>query len=369
MSVSKLAPEFLALKSRALRDLAWSLTCSSLFSPIPSLPSEWFKSDYFAEDQFLAWLQYIDASPTILAEHLSQQRSTRLGIYFEQLLSFYFSYYECNGRKRFELLAKNYQVIEKKRTLGEFDFIVLDNTNGDIKHIEVAVKFYLGHHNYNQSNIYPIEKNRPLHNWHNWVGPNFRDTLAIKMRHLQEHQLLLSQSNAGTESLTQLLSKSHIDTSPFQTAAKPIQCRLHMSGRFFSPLLESIDNPLYAKNTATDFWLYYSDFIDALTPNTSQKNWHKSILDLYKTTEVQYCLLPKQYWLSEITEKDIEEAQLQLLDENCLLNFLTNDTEENQWHLAIIDRQRVDKRILSKQNKNAHTLHIEHGRFFIIRKE
>jgi hypothetical protein len=69
--------------------------------------------------------------------------------------------------------------------LGEFDFIIFDRKTQKINHVEVAVKFYLGHQNYNQSTCKPIKKNLPLHNWHNWVGPNFRDTLAIKMRHLQ----------------------------------------------------------------------------------------------------------------------------------------------------------------------------------------
>ncbi len=365
MPSPKLALEFLALKSRALRDLAWSFTCSSLFLPIPTLPREWFERDYIAGAHFLQWLHLMDESPALLAEHLSEQRSTRLGIYFEQLLSFYFSYYESNGKKRFELLAKNYQVIEKKRTIGEFDFIVLDNISGHIKHIEVAVKFYLGHDNYNQSGIHPIEKNRPLYNWHNWIGPNFRDTLAIKMRHLQEHQLLLGQSIAGKESLTQLLQPTRLcATSPAE-----IQCRLHMSGRFFSPLFESIDSPHYAQHSSTNFWLYYPDVTDTVATNDSHNNWHKKVQNLYQITDIQYCLLPKQYWLSELTASDIEEAHLQLFEHDSLVEFLKSDWQESQWHLAIIDRKRADKQMLHKQSNSTQTLRIEHGRFFIIRKD
>lgn len=361
----KLATEYLNLKSRALRDLAWSFSCSSLFVAVPSLPHEWFKDDYIVKAQLLQWLRSVDESPALLNKHLSQQRSTRLGIYFEQLLSFYFNYYEYSSKKRFTLLAKNHQVIEKKRTLGEFDFIVLDNINGDIKHIEVAVKFYLGHPNYNQAGIHPIEKNQPLHNWHNWIGPNFRDTLAIKMRHLQMHQLPLSQSVVGQDSLGQLLQRNNTDISTNSIKPADVGCRLHLSGRFFSPLFESMPAPDYAQYPIANFWLYLSEFINAITVNESgHSRWQEKLQERYKTAEVHYCLLPKQYWLSEITAQDIIDAQLLLLDEASLWTFLQRDDQENQWHLAIIDTQ-----LFAQQSSNSSALHIEHGRFFIIKKE
>jgi hypothetical protein len=341
-----LPPAFLALKCRPLRDLAWSLLYSTLFNPIPKLPAEWFNSDYIDSTNtpyFLSWLQKIDSNPLALNKHLAEQRSTRLGIYFEQLLSFYLKYYEINGERQFDLLAKNHQVNEDKRTLGEFDFIVFDRKAQCIKHIEVAVKFYLGHQNYNQFTLKPIEKNRPLHNWHNWVGPNFRDTLAIKMRHLQEHQLQLGRTLSGSQSLMDLMK-----TNGYKNKIEEnVTCRLHISGRFFTPLSLDIEPPTYcAQNKIENFWLYRSE--------TNNK--------LEKTENSRYCLLPKQYWLSELTLEDIEYGELQLLSKEALLKFLAAETQENEWHFAIIDNNKIDAQ---KNNKN-QILSIELGRFFII---
>lgn len=358
LSRATLAPEFLALKNRSLRDLAWSLLYSSLFAPIPKLPPEWFDSDYIDSantKHFLLWLQQIDENPLLLNEHLAAQRSTRLGIYFEQLLSFYFHYYEINGERQFDLLAKNHQVNEDKRTLGEFDFIIFDRKTHRIKHVEVAVKFYLGHQDYNSSARNPIEKNRPLHNWHNWVGPNFRDTLAIKMRHLQEHQLQLGKSVSGAQSLKDLLQikgyKNNID--------QDITCRLHISGRFFTPLFTDIQAPTYcAQNNITNFWLYHSETINSV----EKEEWNKKINRADKSENSQYCLLPKQYWLSELTLEDIEQGELQLLSKDTLLQFLATDPLENEWHFAIIDTQKID----DQKNNKKQILSIELGRFFII---
>ena len=358
-----LAPEFLALKCRPLRDLAWSLLYSTLFSPIPKLPPEWFNSDYIdstSTGYFLSWLQKIDGNPSALNEHLAEQRSTRLGIYYEQLLSFYFKYYEINGERRFDLLAKNHQVNADKRTLGEFDFIVFDRNTQCIQHIEVAVKFYLGHQDYNHSTLKPIEKNRPLHNWHNWVGPNFRDTLAIKMRHLQEHQLLLGKTIAGAQSLIDLIKikgyKNNIDQN--------ITCRLHISGRFFTPLSSDLQPPTYcAQTNIKNFWLYRSETINSLERNSLEKaEWNKKINRTEESENNQYCLLPKQYWLSELILDDIEQGELQLFKKEALLKFLATEQLENEWHFAIIDTHKIE----DQKSNRSQILSIELGRFFII---
>jgi hypothetical protein len=341
-----LAPEFLALTCRPLRDLAWSLLSSNLFRSIPRLPTEWFNYDYIDDtdtQHFLLWLQNIDENPLLLDTHLAEQRSTRLGIYYEQLLSFYFEYYEVNGERRFDLLAKNHQVNEAKRTLGEFDFIIYDRSTQCIKHVEVAVKFYLGHEDYNDTSLRPIKKNKPLHNWHNWVGPNFRDTLAIKMRHLQEHQLQLGKSAAGAQSLIDLMNNKGYKNSVDQD----ITCRLHISGRFFTPQATAIEPPSYcAQSNVRNFWLYRTDILKSLE----------------KSDSTQYCLLPKQYWLSELILKDIEKAELQIFTKDTMLQFLAAEEFENEWHFAILDMHKL----ADQKNNKEQTLPIELGRFFII---
>lgn len=340
-----LPPEFLALNCRPLRDLAWALLCSSLFVPIPGLPAEWFNRDYideFEAQNLLLWLQANDKNPILLDTHLAEQRSTRLGIYYEQLLSFYFVYYEINGERRFDLLAKNHQVNKDKRTLGEFDFIIFDRYTQCIKHLEVAVKFYLGHEDYNNASQAPIKKNQPLHNWHNWVGPNFRDTLAIKMRHLQEHQLQLGKTAAGTQSLIDLMvSKGYKSISD-----QGISCRLHISGRFFAPKITTIALPSYCAHEVKNFWCYRADTLKAIN----------------KAEAIQYCLLPKQYWLSELTLNDIKKGELQIFTKDTMLKFLATEQVENEWHFAILAMHKLaDHRV-----NNGLPLSIELGRFFII---
>ena len=343
-----LAPEFLALKCRALRDLAWSLLCSSLFAPSSNLPYQWLNHDRVDEtvvQNLLIWLKTIDADPLLLDTHLAEQRSTRLGIYFEQLLSFYFAYYEINGERQFDLLAKNHQVNVNKRTVGEFDFIIFERSTGHIKHVEVAVKFYLGYKNYNSSSLQPIKKNAPLYNWHNWVGPNFRDTLAIKMRHLQEHQLQLGKTAAGAKVLAELMNKEGYG----HHSTKDTMCQLHISGRFFIPKAYAIKSPKYSSRNLTNFWLKNT--------NTLQ------ILDESKHT--RYCLLPKQYWLSELVLKDIEDGDLQVFTKDTMLQFLASQTTDkfaNEWHFATLDMNKV----IDQKKIDARVLRIELGRFFII---
>jgi hypothetical protein len=50
------------------------------------------------------------------------------------------------------------------------------------------------------------------------------------------------------------------------------------------------------------------------------------------------------------------------LSKEALLKFLAAETQENEWHFAIIDNNKIDAQ---KNNKN-QILSIELGRFFII---
>lgn len=83
----------------------------------------------------------------------------RLGIYAEQLLKTYFEH-----SNRFQLLANNLQIIDNKKTLGEIDFLVFDSKENEIKHIELACKFY-------------IQMGESIREW---VGPNPMDNLEKK---------------------------------------------------------------------------------------------------------------------------------------------------------------------------------------------
>ena len=106
----------------------------------------------------------------------------RVGRYAEALLN------TVTGMKSavFEPRARNLQIFEGKQTIGELD-LVTTHPRGNL-HVELAVKLYLGLPKYQAS-------------LDGWVGPNPRDTLGKKFRHLRDKQLPLSQSAAAKAAL------------------------------------------------------------------------------------------------------------------------------------------------------------------------
>ncbi|WP_262494760.1 MULTISPECIES: DUF1853 family protein [Leeuwenhoekiella] len=102
----------------------------------------------------------------------------------------------------FRILAKNLQIIAKKKTLGELDFILETPDNFHI-HVEMVYKFYLYDPDRKGSWIEKL------------VGPNLKDHLSFKLQKLKEHQFpmlqqeetlkLLEQLNIRTNAITQQL--------------------------------------------------------------------------------------------------------------------------------------------------------------------
>ncbi|MDA7744460.1 DUF1853 family protein [bacterium] len=86
-----------------------------------------------------------------------------------------------NASANFNVLYENVQILEVKRTIGELDFIIENNLNNDIIHLEVAYKFYL----YDPS--ISIDPTR------NWIGPNRNDSLVEKLEKLKSRQFPLLQ--------------------------------------------------------------------------------------------------------------------------------------------------------------------------------
>lgn len=287
-----------------MRDLGWTLASPALFTQIPEFAKEWLQQDYI-DRELWPWLHSVDQKPEALLQHLNEQRSRRLGIYFEQLLSFYFEQYP-----RFNLLAKNLQVNNEQRTLGEFDFIVEDKNDGTIKHFEAAVKFYLGHNNYRGQ----IKQNKPYYDWHNWVGPNQKDTLAIKMRHLEQHQLPLPATSHGQDTLSKL-----------GLNATTISSRLLIKGQFYSPLNSQLTLPRFSN----------SDLLKPYWTDTRFLFENPSLLE----KDLHYCILPRSLWLSEITRTDIEDKCIDAFTSANLINEIKDTLAEgyNEWQIAALD--------------------------------
>jgi hypothetical protein len=171
-------------KARSVQDLAWALGSPSLivsFEGMSAIPS-----DFFREELVLAWpwLQGLDRNPDKLEEALASPPTSRLGIYFERLLAFWLRHHE-----RYDLIAENLQVREGGITHGAFDFL-LRRQDGVAEHWEVAIKFYL--------------KRFEATDWSSWVGPNKEDRLDKKLQRMCGHQLPLSGTPLGIETLRSL---------------------------------------------------------------------------------------------------------------------------------------------------------------------
>jgi hypothetical protein len=121
------------------------------------------------------WLQRLDHDPAPLDAALGGKIYTRLGLYAEKLLAFYF---QEHGR----LVAHGLQVrASPNDTVGEFDFLLEDGPD-TVEHIEFATKFYLLDGEGGQQQGWQLSA---------LVGPNLADSLGLKMRKVFERQLTL----------------------------------------------------------------------------------------------------------------------------------------------------------------------------------
>ena len=123
------------------------------------------------------WLARLDADPRELDAALGARPYTRLGLYAEKLMAFYFA---RQGR----LVVHGLQIrANRNDTVGEFDFL-LESGPAALEHIEFATKFYL-------------QEESGAGNLDTLVGPNLADTLGLKMRKIFERQLALGQHPAA----------------------------------------------------------------------------------------------------------------------------------------------------------------------------
>jgi len=183
----------LTLTNRHVRDLAWAC-----FSP-PLLHTE-----QLADDQHNVancglplsparrhWLQQLDSNPAALNDFLNQKAHTRLGLYFEQLWHFF-----LREDPDVELLAHNLPVREGPKTLGEFDCLYFCHQRQRHYHLELAVKYFLAHH--------PAGSATTTRAWRTWLGPNNRDRLDLKVEHMMQRQIRLSEQPAAQALLAPL---------------------------------------------------------------------------------------------------------------------------------------------------------------------
>ncbi|MFP8967840.1 DUF1853 family protein [Pokkaliibacter sp. CJK22405] len=137
----------------------------------------------------------------------------RLGIYAEVLMLWL-----LQQHPELEAIADHLQIQENQRTLGELDFL-LRWKNSELWHLELAVKWYL---------FVPELAAQGLNAF---VGPDIKDTLAVKYQRLIEHQLPISKHPEITRWLHE---------HEWPEATQTMRQLIHMPGRLFYPLGSSL---------------------------------------------------------------------------------------------------------------------------------
>lgn len=208
-----------------------------------------------------------------VSNNFNYKETHRLGVYFEQLWQHLV--YSCDS---LEVLEHNLQVIIEKNTLGEFDSIIRDKESQKNIHCELAVKFYL-----------KVGDGSTLSDW---VGPNLQDRFDNKYDRLFEHQLALSKK----ELIKQWLADRNIKIDAIKLLTK---------GRLFYPLDDYMNDDFsYPREVSTrhlkGFWTSWEDFAH-----------------LQLSSSIDWYLLPKKYWLSNIVPEEVED--LRPLDNKAIL--------------------------------------------------
>ncbi|RYY80470.1 MAG: DUF1853 family protein [Moraxellaceae bacterium] len=162
------------------------------------LPDSQFWQQQFVN--YLPRLQQLDTHPQQLEQHLLSLHSRRLGIRFEHLLAFWL---HDNTYHPFTLLGQGIKRMDGQRTVGEIDFLILNQDTQKIEHWEVAIKFYLGEGHLN-----------PEH----WLGANRRDSLDRKLNHVCLHQFNVTHTDEHAIDLRRAIIKGRL----YYPAGKPV---------------------------------------------------------------------------------------------------------------------------------------------------
>ena len=261
-----------------VRALAWLLDSPDLLDPasahwggrIASLPP--------FTPAVAAWLGALQDDPSPLDAALGPKFYSRLGLYAEKLLAFYF---EQQGL----LAAHGLQVqVNRNDTVGEFDFLLHDGD--ELLHWEFATKFYL------------LEGSADPGVFHHLIGPNLADTLGLKMRKILDKQLALSRHPAAQSLL-----------------ARPVR----------------------AAQALVKGWLFYAPGTAPGMAGISHEHGHGFWCTPAQLPEQRYVVLPRLQWLApfkgrDVDVLDVDALRAQLLDLAQPLMVATVDTVEG-WEV------------------------------------
>ncbi|MFK8049495.1 MAG: DUF1853 family protein [Halioglobus sp.] len=214
-------------------------------------------------------LEQLDANPTPLIDHMAKLRSHRLGIYFESLWHFFLEHDPA-----VDLIVHNLPIRSDGKTIGEFDCIYFCHHRKRHVHLELAVKFFLGvaDASDNPTNTEPAHSSE----LNQWWGPECQDRLDLKVRHLLDRQIILSEHSAAKLRLAEFGIES-------------LDREVEIKGYLFQPQ----DNPIlppvgYVGASIPDQWVHLKNLVE-----------HSNKLE---ATHFKH--LPKFEWLSPRVETE-----------------------------------------------------------------
>ncbi|MDG9667515.1 DUF1853 family protein [Hahella sp. CR1] len=232
-----------------IRDLQWTCNSPELAASADMAPTQFDRQ---------APIALSDTDRTLAMDLLNMEKDLKsrfLGPYFESLWRF-----GVDRLSAWRVIAHGLQVKDRKKTYGEFDFILQD-PEGNYVHQEVAIKYYLGLST-------PSAKGGDAH----WFGPNYLDRLDLKLNKLLNSQILLPETPEARQALASL-------------GINEVGRQIVMKGYLFYPLIDP----------------------DSVAPSSLAATGHLrgkwlpvSALPQLEGTATNWILTPKSHWLSPL---------------------------------------------------------------------
>jgi len=224
-----------------VRALAWLLEAPDLLDPQAPQWQGRIATLGAMSQATVDWLAALQRDPSPLLAALGSKHYSRLGLYAEKLMAFYFA-------EQGQLYAHGLQVrADRTDTIGEFDFLLREGAQ--LVHVEFATKFYL------------LEN---VDGFSGLIGPNLADTLGAKMRKIFDKQLSLAEHPAAQALLPQ---------------------------------------PIARAQALVKGWLFYPDGVQPM-PGISQQHchgfWMTQAQAAASLPEQRYAIMPRLQWLAPL---------------------------------------------------------------------
>jgi len=237
-----------------VRALAWLLDAPDLLDPHSPHWEGRIASLGPVSPATANWLAALEQDPAPLLAALGSKHYSRLGLYAEKLMAFYF-------KEHGQLHAHGLQVrADRTDTIGEFDFLL--NEGDHLVHLEFATKFYL------------LDANSTADDFNGLIGPNLADSLGAKMRKIFDKQLSL----AG-----------------------------HPAAQALLPL------PVARAQALVKGWLFYPNGVTPMQGITQQHchGFWMTQAQAQDLPDQQYAIMPRLHWLAPLKTRDsIDKPQL-----------------------------------------------------------